>query len=243
MQTYHRRAALCAVTVLAVGAALAAASIPASAQIFGASSTNINGTGLPVEVEATFTVSAGQVDILLQNLQPNPTSVVQNLSDLFFTVSSGLNSGTLGTSSGQEVSIDKNGVPTLGGTVSTGWGLDAFDTTLGFHLNDLGHAGPAHTIIGPPGATGNYTNANGSIAGNKPHNPFLNQSATFTVDITGLAATDTVTSATFSFGTVAGINLMGGGGPPQSVPEPGNYAMLAGILVPGIGFLIRRRRA
>ena len=34
-------------------------------------------------------------------------------------------------------------------------------------------SGPDYTLIGPPGPDGTYSNANGSIAGNPAHNPFL----------------------------------------------------------------------
>jgi hypothetical protein len=57
----------------------------------------------------------------------------------------------------------------LGSSVPTDWGIA------------LNGATPAHTIIGPAGS-GGYTNADGSIAGNGPHNPSLDRTATFTLD-------------------------------------------------------------
>jgi hypothetical protein len=194
--------------------------------------------GQPVDAEADFTVSAGEVSILLKNLEANPTSVIQLISDLSFTLSGSQTSGTMATttsgSSGQEITVNGGGSSTLGSTVPTGWSL----SLTGFHLNVLGTpTGPSHLIIGPPDGSGNYSNANGSIAGNGPHNPFLNGSASFTIDIPGLTASETVTSATFSFGTTDGNNTQG---ITNTVPDGGITVLLLGAAVSGLG-LVRRK--
>jgi len=197
--------------------------------------------GNAVNAEATFTTSTDTVSVTLTNLLVNPKTVAQNLSDLFFTTNNeSLTSGTLASSSGQEVTVKSDGSTDLGGTVATGWVL-SFDSSTGFHLNDLagpGHAGPAHTIIGAPDAFGVYSHANPSIAGNGPHNPFLNQTATFTVSIAGVTSATKITSATFSFGTAAGNNVTG-----AAVPEPGSI-VLCGIGMAGLGLgqVARSRR-
>ena len=96
-----------------------------------------------------------------------------------------------------------------------------------------------------------YSNANGSIGGNGPHNPFINQTATFTITgLTGVNSDTRVTSATFSFGTTAGVNVdgcvsgtadCGGGGGGQSTPEQMSL-LLSGTGLVGLYF-IRRRSA
>src|SRR5215470_10283724 len=62
--------------------------------------------GQPVDATATFTTGAGIVTITLSNLQANPTSVVQALSDLDFVLSNGATSGTLASSSGQDLTVN-----------------------------------------------------------------------------------------------------------------------------------------
>jgi len=164
--------------------------------------------GGAVNASATFTTGPGIMSVVLQNLQANPTDIAQLISDLDFTLSTGATTGTSLASLTQQITVNSGGTTTLGSTGSTGWGLNN-NVSGGLQLDALGFIGPAMLIIGPPGAGGLYTNANGSIAGNGPHNPFSNQTATFGIDIAGLTASDTVTSATFSFGTTAGVNVTG----------------------------------
>jgi hypothetical protein len=190
----------------------------------------------PVDACADFTTSNDQLTITLTNLLADPRNIIQAISDLFFTLDdTSLGSGTV-TGSGQEVTINADGTFVLGSTAPAGFVLSG---TGGSYLLDVlagpGHAGPAHLIIGPPNTTtGIYTNANASIAGNGPHNPFLNQTADFTIALTGVSADTVVTSATFSFGTTAGVNVPGVPQPTPGVPEPGTLVLLAAGLL-GLG--------
>ena len=191
--------------------------------------------GGPVNASATLTASSGVLTVMVTNLQANPTDVAQLISDIAFTTT-GAPTGTLTTSSGQEITVNGNGTATLGATVSTGWQLDS-NTGGNFHLSVLGTpTGPSHLIIGPSGPGGVYTNANGSIAGNGPHNPFLNQTATFTFSIPALNSVSQINSFTFSFGTTPGVNVPGTPG----VPEPTSMLLLGTGLV-GIATGLRRR--
>lgn len=193
-------------------------------------------SGGAVDASATFVTGDGTLSITLTDLQANPTDVAQLISDLSFVLSNGATSGTIVSSAGQEVTIATNGTPTLGAVVATGWGLNS--TATGLQLDALGvFTSPTHLIIGPPDGTGIYSNANGSIAGNGPHNPFLNGSATFLLDIAGVTADTTISSATFSFGTTEGADLVPGTTGTTSVPEPGSLALL---LVGGMVLVLRK---
>src|SRR5215469_12342730 len=178
--------------------------------------------GGPVNAEADFTTAAGSITITLKDLQANPTDVAQLLSDVSFTVGNGgslTGSAQTGASS-QELTVNGNGTFSIGANLTTvaavGW---VYTTTSSTGTLDVlqgpGHAGPAHLIIGPPGGP-TYANANGSIAGNGPHNPFLNQFAEFTITAPNITADTTITSATFSFSTTEGIDVPG----VTVVPEP-----------------------
>ena len=188
--------------------------------------------GHPVNASATLTTGAGTLSITFTDLEPNPTSVVQTISDLDFVLSDGAVTGTLSSSSGQEITIDNSGAFTLGSTGSTGWGLNN-NVSGGLQLDALGFIGPANLIIGPPAGT--YSNGNGSIDGNGPHNPFLNQTATFDLSIPGVNAETRITSATFSFGTTAGVNVSG----VVATPEPSAVVL---VLCGGLALGMFKRR-
>src|SRR4051812_43508270 len=62
--------------------------------------------GQPVNAEADITTSSGSITIVLRNLLANPTSVVQNLSDLSFTVGQGSLTGSTETgASAQKIDV------------------------------------------------------------------------------------------------------------------------------------------
>jgi hypothetical protein len=185
----------------------------------------------PVDVQATFTTGTDSITVVVNNLQINPTSIIQNLSGLRLTVSTGQTAGTLVSSSGVPRRVAKKGAYTDQASVSTGWELETIGTEIRLHV--LGtDAGPSHTLLGLPDELGIYTSANGSIAGNKPHNPFLAERATFVLSVLGVTAASTITEATFEFGTSPGSNV--------SVPEP---AALLLLTLGGIALVWRRRRA
>jgi hypothetical protein len=213
----------------------------AAPQTFSTAAGAKESGGLPVSATATFTESANTLTITLTNLLANPTSVAQAISDLFFTVANGTLSGaTLKSSTANFINIAANKTFSSAGSGSTGFVFTTQTSTTGLLdvLAGPGHAGPAHLIIGPPGGGGTYSNANGSIAGNRPHNPFINQTATFTISGSGITANTTVTAATFSFGTTPGNNVPGN---PNVVPEPSTMA-IAGLGALGfMGYGLRRR--
>jgi hypothetical protein len=198
-------------------------------------------SGQPVSETATFTTSTDQIVVIVNNPLVNPTDVSENLSDLFFTISSGQNSGTINQalSSGTSRTVAADGTFTDAGTVSpTHWALQ----TSGSHLllNDLTGGQPKQTIIGSPNGSDIYSNANGSIAGNGPHNPFLFGPVTFTLSVPGVTDASTITAATFSFGTVAGENVAGVAG---VVPEPASATLIAIGWTSVLALAALRRRA
>ena len=227
-------------SALAVMLALASAALGSTITFIGSGTSSGGNTE---NVSAVFTTGSGTLTVTLNNLLSNPTDVAQNLSDLFFTLSNGATSGTLMSSSGTELTVNSGGSYAVGSSVSTGWVLTTMGTSL--VLNVLGTAvGPAHTIIGTSSngtyVGGTYSNANGSIAGNGPHNPFLESGTTFTISGPTVTAATTITAATFSFGTTAGNTLAGT--PTSSVPEPTTIALL-GVGLLAMGTMRPRRKA
>ena len=181
----------------------------------GKTCTTTPGAAVPdgsVSATAKFTPSDGVVTVLLADTLVDPKSAGQLLSGVSFTLASGVTSGTLGPTSANLRRVTRDGSFTDLGPASTGWALDE-NLNGGFKLcvlcTDLGAAGPKHLLIGNPAVSGTYASANASIAGNKPHNPFTQGIATFLINIAGMTSSDSVTSATFFFGTTDGISVQG----------------------------------
>jgi hypothetical protein len=228
------------ILLLAVLAAFTATQASAQTTITFDTPLGATTSGGAVDATATFTISGDTIEIMLTNLQANPTSVAQALSGLDFVLSTGRTSGVLSASSAQQVTILKNQTFTLGSTSVTGWGLND-GMRGGLQLTALGFSGPGTLLIGPSGGT-TYSDANGSIAGNRPHNPFLSQSATFTITIPCLSGSASITSATFLFGT-NGSNpesVVGIPAAPAVTPEP-TTMLLFGSGLAALGAALRRK--
>jgi hypothetical protein len=179
--------------------------------------------GLNVAAEATFsTDDNGNVAVTVSNLAADPRSASQLLNGVAFTLSDGEAAGTLATDTAATRIIGVGGKFANYPATAMGWAFAA-DGAGGFTLcdlcTDLGAVGPKHLLIGPPAPSGVYLSANGSLALNKPHNPFTAGQASFFINIPGVTSATTITSATFFFSTQAGVSApascTGGGGFPS----------------------------
>lgn len=242
-----RLAVSCAVMVLTAGVAFGAtfnfstagatgACAPAGAGTAGATGNN----GNTVNALATFTTGSGTITVTLTNCQTNETTIAQNISDVFFTLS-GATGSTNGTAVGTQTAntyenIASNGAVTTGVGAGRTWGFCESGTS--FHLDVLGcgfvdpagQHGPSDTIIGSTTCSG----GDGSLCGNDPHNPFIGGFGTFTFAATGAASGSMVSNVTISFGTQDFAS------PGVPSPEPGTLLLFgAGLL--GVAGVIRRR--
>jgi len=225
-----------------IGLFLLTISLSSASSITFVTPTGANAGGGLVSASGQVDITGTLVTVTLKNLFANPTDVAQLLSDFSFTLSStpttALNTTTTPTASMIYINEPNTGDPIRP------WNL----TSSGFTvlLERLGATGaPSELIIGP----GPYTNANGSISGNGPHNPFLDQTAVFSFNVAGINSNTTVTGAVFSFGTTLGIGLVPGtvcttcgGSTIQATPEPISLTLIGAGLV-GIGLLKRFRRS
>jgi len=178
--------------------------------------------GVTVDAEADFVFSNNLLTLTLTNLLANPTSVAQAITDFEFTI--GTTTGTLSSqSAAQTVTVATDGSFVQDGPASPGW--MATVSSGNYLLNAIGVPN-ALAILGPPGGS-TYTNANGSIAGNGPHNPFVYTTATFVYNIAGVSSTTVPTNIVFSFNTTTGDDFVCNdrGGCPDT-PEPGSVVLL-----------------
>lgn len=211
-------------------AGLLAASAGANTITFTTPVGMVDSAGDPVDASATFITGVNTVKITLTDLLNNPTSVGQLISDISFSLTSGQTLATInpGTATGRTVN---SGGTFSDAPVATGWGVDP-TFSGGIHITALGFVGPKQLIIGGPGPGNLYSAANGSIAANKPHNPFLFGPVTFTLTVLGVNVDSSVNNVLFSFGTTPGDN--------GHVPDGGTTALLLGTALSGLA-LIRRK--
>jgi len=220
-------------TIFAVVIVVAAISTQTNASIITLTTADgIFMNDQPVDAQVTFETGTDSITVIIENLQADPTSVVQNISGLLFTIDTGQTDGTLVSSSGLTRIVFDDETYTDGSVGDTGWELELIDDAM--HLHVLGtDAGPAHTIIGPPNASDLYSNANGSITmknGKSPHNPFIAQEATFVLNVPGVTADSSIATMTLEFNTSPGSTY--------STPEPATMILIAA----GLPLLLKRRR-
>jgi PEP-CTERM motif-containing protein len=232
------RLILAAAATLALGAPLTTS----AAVITYETPDNTLVDSLPVAATATFTTSNGDILVELLNSIVDPTSVAQNISGIGFTVGDAT-AGSLTTSSGAQRTIAGNGSFTDGAIGSTDW-LFSFGGGGIFNLTALGASGPDQTIVGAPNASGLYGSANGSIAANAPHNPFLGETASFSLSGVGVTELSTITNVVLFFGTgsvpVPLAECSDGCGPTATVPEPMSLLLLGSGLI-GLTWSVRNR--
>ena len=191
--------------------------------------------GVQLQASATFVTSADQVTVTLVNLSSNPGSIGEALGRVVFdtnVVSAG-SASMLVTPAANYISIAKDDSVTAGACCAR-WQLNrngSIYELTGRAGKGAGGTGPGYLILG----SGPYTNANGSIAGNRPHNPFIDTSATFTLAIAGVTSDTTISGVVFGFGTDASSNVA------AAVPLPAT----AVLFLPGLAALVAvaRRKA
>ena len=192
---------------------------------------------------ASITVAAGQLTVVLTDTEANPRSAGDLLSSIEITPSGAVGSPTLSSQAGSLITVASNTGPysTSAGPPSH-WGVGVSTThcETGTSCIALETAGPfavggapINMIIGPPDASGNYSNGNASVV-NGHFSPYIDGTGTFIIFDSSITATTTIAGVTFDFGTGPDTFLPG-----VLVPAPvighGLFVLLAigGVLFAG----------
>jgi len=222
--------------------ALASASAIGSAH---ASTFTVSGSGSDgaLSAQADFSISNGQIIVTLTNTLSASTivSVGQTISDVSFNLSN--LAGTPGTAlaSGQQGNVNSGATVTYasgspGRFIGSGGGSYTVsgDTVT---LEAIGGSQPDELILPFIADGGTYASGNPGLVA---HNPYTIGPATFTLALSGVTSTTTITGVTFSFGTGPDTFLSTGSNPPPPVPEPASIALL-GTGMAGLATIMRRR--
>jgi hypothetical protein len=213
--------------------AVLASSLLFAGSVFGTALPTINssnGYG-----KADIDITGNTLTLTLTDLAIDPNSVIENISGFKILFNSSISGTTFVSDNSvlREVLQDGTFTDSAAGSLPHHWATTYTSNAL--TLDDLGNGpGPAYTILGAPGAGGSYQSKQGagSISGNNPHNPFLDQTATWIFTVPGLSSIS-ITSVTFQFGTTDGQNQQTNN--LTSTPEPASLLLGAGALLLAIG--------
>jgi hypothetical protein len=197
----------CAALGFGVALALAGAVPCAASNMVTYLVTSPNG-GNPVDATAQFSINpSGYLMLTLTNWEANIVDVGQAVTGIKFNLTTsvaGITPGNQPTGTGDVVTVGSAGSVSDSGLQSVMGYYTASTSLHTVFLSVFSTGGPNGAILGPE-TSGSYPDANGSLASNGPHNPFVNDSATFTFgdfgNLTGDNLSNILSAVQIEFGT------------------------------------------
>lgn len=203
----------------------------------------------PANVMVRFTLLENVIELAIWNFQADIKGDISTLNSVEFVLSGEQTTAAITGRSGMEVEFPSKGTnitPKIlpGGTTAftndtnPGWHLTSatFFRNTGIKLTAL-DGNNDHTIVGPAGPGGVFTNINGSMPTHNPflYTPDLSTPVRFNLSVPGVTESDTVTGVRFTFGTATAAEYGG----TYVTPEPGTWCLVGTGL---LGALIWRRK-
>jgi hypothetical protein len=228
--------------VLAASAFLVSPAPASANMVFQTPDGALNSNNNAVSASADFTVSAGQIVVTISNTLASSISADnQTINGITFDITPTGGSVT-GNTTGTGTYINIAGDGTFSTVSSEPWGSNS-TVKKGVETIEISsllasNGGGSPTIIN---TQANYSSGNGSIT-NGNHDPFIQGSATFTIPVSGLLGTATISNVVFEFGTQAGNDVSVPTATPQAaVPEPSTGILASTAIALVLGYTWRRR--
>jgi hypothetical protein len=182
---------------------------------------------------ATFTTGTNSISLTLTNTLSDLQSLAQTLSDISFDVSGG---GSVTTSSvtttANLIGLVDNQTPTHSSGTTNPWTLSGGSGSYLFTALNGGDQ-TRSLILGPITNESTYCSPKCPDGlGNQNFNPYIDETATFTLGISGVTADSSISNVVFSFGT-APETLVG-------VPIPAAVWLFGSGLIGLIGIARRK---
>ncbi len=245
------------------GLSVAAVGQNARATVISYGAVNPAGSG-GFDAYAVFNVSSGGIAVTFNNYSPATTSDLQEIYGVDFTVLDAagnpvsVGSPTISAVSGTEVTLVKdtttssstykdyliNTATAPNNTITSNSGLSkpwlVSSPSTGVVDLTIDTSQPNDMIIAPPPSPDNYGSSRG-LDSTANFNPQLYTGATFTLDISGLASTDTIGDVTLLYGTTptSTSTVPFNNGTPT--PEPSVLAFLGMGAIGSLMFMRKRR--
>jgi len=191
----------------------------------------------PISATAAFDISAGQILLTLTNTTSVTHSSNQVLTGVRFSLSTGVAdlsfNGATGLFAPARIVNGSGAYSDDPAAILPGTWDDVANGSF-FRLQ-FNQTSADHGILGAPnspGSPGDYSGSNGSIAGNPGHNPFIGETALFTITGDSITALSDVTAVRFYYNTELTVSI--DGEPPTDepppIPEPGTLAFGLALL-------------
>ncbi|HMD53176.1 MAG TPA: PEP-CTERM sorting domain-containing protein [Phycisphaerae bacterium] len=210
-----------------------AGSAMATMETFQITNGNVGDGSNLANASITFNTSANQVQITLNNTS-NTHAAGELLYGVTFTISGVTSAPSIAGLSGQQETGDSSSYSY--GSVSSNSSLSSpWTTSINTGVYSLTGSSADDLVISAPQASGNpYPSANPSVFN---HTPWLATGATFTLGVSGVSASSTISDATFEFGSSGSSAQL----PASQMPTP-EPATLGLMTVGGIALLMKKRK-
>ncbi len=228
------------ITVASAGFASTSYSLPGGQQDSGNNSVSASAI-----LSLSLVGSTEVLTVTVNNFTGNQGSDGENITGIELNINSNITGASLVSSYAPVDLIDissQTAVTDLGAGAMSHW-TGAVTSLTELTLTTIGSGAPSDGIIGAPNSGGVYSNANGSLTNNANKQPYAQEQAVFTLDLTGSNITlSSITGAEIGFGTQGNNYINASVVANIATPEPGTaWFVVTGISMICLATRLKRR--